>query len=929
LPGIDEIFRLQVKTIKHIPVYLRSRVAASLSASLSRIAKNPENVKAWSDFFLFFPCVLRQHRIRGGKRRRHQPIAHFLASSLSRWESGDIAGLWDNARAEMDRRQHLLSSSNSRRVRRVKQLVREGRFGKAASALTSGGVALPSDDVVRALEAKHPVRDQPWVPCTPPPEASTFDSSEVRKALLSFPNGTAGGSSGCLAQHLKDCLDCRAPQIADSFLSSLRDVINVLSKGLAPTSIARSLAGGKLVALNKKGGGVRPICVGEVLRRLVSKLFCGLYKDEAAGFFSPQQVGVGVSGGSEAILHSLSAFVEAFGNDSAYVMLKIDFRNAFNLVSRRDFISRLRESKFTGMCSWVEWCYSVFGDLHLGTSTISSCEGVQQGDPLGPFLFSLSLSGITDHIQRLCPSLALNVWFLDDGTLVGTTTDVRKALGAIIEFGPDMGLFLNLQKCELWWPSLDPTLVADFPADIPRTSGNGVLFGREPSQADGVELLGGPIGNANFAALYMHQRLDRLEDTLRALRDIDDGQIELILLRCCLGVPRMGYAIRCCSPEAIGDTLGRFDDLLSTQLEAIIASPLTPQARRLASLPIRLGGLGISEVGRVAAPAFIASVLSTRSLQNQILARSDLPVPGFDAAVRSYTGDNNIDPREFLQQIALHQEFSQKELCDVVHQTSLDSILNSSSIRNQAAIRSNGGRHAGAFLLAVPNPQLNLRIESDTFRVLTRKRLCLPVYSPTNSRSICPECKSAALDAYGDHAEICPFSSDRVSRHNIIRDILGNDFAAAGCPIRKEVQVLPASQQIPADLYCPIWSRGRPAAFDVTITSPVQGSLIAGAAKEQGFAARQAEHRKEAKYFEACRDNGVEFIPISVESGGTWGNHALKCFKILIERLAHRTGKPRSQQARYFYQRLSIALQRCIGNTLLRRAPPSGPNTGH
>jgi hypothetical protein len=210
-------------------------------------------VEAWSEFFLFFPCVLRQHRIRGGKRRRHQPLAYYLASSLSRWEGGDIAGLWDEAREAMARRPHMPQSSNSSRIRRVKQLVRERRFGKAASALTSEGFALPSDDVVRALESKHPVRDEPWVPPTPPIEASTFHSSEVKQALLSFPNGTAGGSSGCLAQHLKDCLDCRAPQIAGSFLSSLRDVVNVLSKGLAPTSIACSLAGGKLVALNKKG----------------------------------------------------------------------------------------------------------------------------------------------------------------------------------------------------------------------------------------------------------------------------------------------------------------------------------------------------------------------------------------------------------------------------------------------------------------------------------------------------------------------------------------------------------------------------------------------------------------------------------------------------------------------------------------------------
>jgi hypothetical protein len=640
---------------------------------------------------------------------------------------------------------------------------------------------------------------------------------------------------------------------------------------------------------------------------------------------------VGVRGGSEAIIHSLASLVEDIGDDHSYVMLKVDFSNAFNRVSRRDFLARLRETEFSGMCRWVEWCYSVFGYLWLGDSVIQSCEGVQQGDPLGPFLFSLSLSGLTTEIDKRCPSLKFNSWFLDDGTVVGKVSEVLRAFNTILELGPDLGLSLNPRKCELWWPSLDSDSLGGFPMAIPRLQGGGTRSGVGPEGDDGVELLGGPIGNAAFASQHMQKRLHCLDSTLNALRDIDDGQIELLLLRCCLGTPRMGYAIRSCAPEKIRDELLLFDDMVSSQLEAIVAAPLTSDARKLASLPIRLGGLGISEVSKVAAPAFISSVLATRSLQHRILGRSDLMVPGFEAAVAEYTLSHHINPGDFHDRLAavVEQPITQRELCDVVHQATFQSIFETASLRNQALIRSNGGQHAGAFLHAVPNPVFNLCVESNSFRAILRRRLCLPVYANGRSSKICPECKTASLDVYGDHAEICPHSSDRVLRHNSIRDILGRYFISAGCPVQIEaLGILPHSQQKPADLYCPMWSNGRPAAFDVTVTSPVQGSFIAGAARERGHAASLAEFRKDSKYLFACRNVGLSFVPVSVETCGTWGSRALLCFKSLIERLAHRSGRPRSQQARFFFQRLSVALQRCIGNALLRRAPLSGLDPG-
>ena len=54
----------------------------------------------------------------------------------------------------------------------------------------------------------------------------------------------------------------------------------------------------------KKRGGVHPIAVGEVLRRLVAKSLASEAKSEAIGLFVSLHLGVGINGGAEAIIHS-------------------------------------------------------------------------------------------------------------------------------------------------------------------------------------------------------------------------------------------------------------------------------------------------------------------------------------------------------------------------------------------------------------------------------------------------------------------------------------------------------------------------------------------------------------------------------------------------------------------------------------------------
>ncbi|GJW78372.1 hypothetical protein Tco_0140054 [Tanacetum coccineum] len=100
---------------------------------------------------------------------------------------------------------------------------------------------------------------------------------------------------------------------------------------------------------------------------------------EMSNYLSNFQFGVGVSGGVEAVLHSINRVLSEYHNDRTLAMLTVDFTNAFNLVDRSTLL-------------------------------------YEQDDPLRSLLFALVLHPLVHKIRYNC-KLLLHAWYLDDGTL--------------------------------------------------------------------------------------------------------------------------------------------------------------------------------------------------------------------------------------------------------------------------------------------------------------------------------------------------------------------------------------------------------------------------------------------------------------------------------------------------------------------------------
>ena len=101
------------------------------------------------------------------------------------------------------------------------------------------------------------------------------------------------------------------------------------------------------------------------------------------------QVAVGMKGSLESAVHTVRTNIDRHNSSEDFCCFKVDMTNAvFNECSRTTFLKRI-DKEFPELMGWVQWSYHTKGDLRFGNHRIVASAGVQQGDPLDSFLFSL------------------------------------------------------------------------------------------------------------------------------------------------------------------------------------------------------------------------------------------------------------------------------------------------------------------------------------------------------------------------------------------------------------------------------------------------------------------------------------------------------------------------------------------------------------
>ncbi|GKF76422.1 hypothetical protein Tco_0225866, partial [Tanacetum coccineum] len=107
-------------------------------------------------------------------------------------------------------------------------------------------------------------------------------------------------------------------------------------------------------------------------------------------------------------------------------------------------------------------------------------------------------------IEQFSHQLLFHAWYLDDGTIIGDTKEVAKAIDIIRAEGPRLGLELNIKKTKVFWPSCNGVKVKEglFPRDIGRPTLD-------------VKLLGGAVSrDAGFISSLVVKRASRAVELL-------------------------------------------------------------------------------------------------------------------------------------------------------------------------------------------------------------------------------------------------------------------------------------------------------------------------------------------------------------------------------------------------------------------------------
>ena len=854
-----------LRSIKHIPKAARFTCARTLTSLLSAVVAHPESAANWQAILDFGFDILRCP-VRGGKR-------HNLSSTILKRCGGTASEGDFRLPPPHDLRR---ADAESLRAAAVTAKLEDGNITAAVRILCSDDSPADfSQEAWLKLQEKHPN-------CTSSMPHSASQSighsayqateAEVMKMIRSFPAGSAAGSDGFRPQHLLELV--QSSDAGSTLLAATTSFVNMLLDGLCHDDFRHIFFGGRLIALNKKSGGVRPIAIGCTWRRLAAKCANAFACNKLVSLFSPRQVGVAVKGGCEAAVHATRRYIENMSPD--HVVAKLDFYNAFNCLDRGYMLDKVAEV-IPEIHKFCCLSYSQPSTLQFGDYIISSEVGVQQGDPLGALLFCIGLHPILN-----ATSSELTIGYMDDVTLGGLGADVAADVELFQSQGSKIGLVLNIDKCEV----------------ITRQSAS--LAGTVLSRFSRIDfsnscLLGAPLhaGQALAAALENKSAvLQRAVDRLRLVPAHD----ALVLLRSSFSAPRLMHILRC-SPCHGHPALIAFDDLLRKGVSLITNSKLSDIQWTQACLPIRDGGLGIRRASSLALPAFLASAASSAALQASILGNHVVvPDSSVETARQTWSSMYDTDPPAGLSANL------QRSWDTPIIQMDMRSVLvAASTAEDRARLLAIKSSHASDWLFALPISSCGLRLDDEAVRIAVGLRLGLHLCQT----HLCP-C-GTTVDTRGLHGLSCKRSSGRATRHQQLNDLVYRALRRADVPAAKEPAGLTRIDgKRPDGLTLIPWQGGRSLTWDVTVVDTFAASYLAVNSIASGGACAAAVARKSAKY--ASLTSTYIFLPIAVETLGTINSEALDFLTELGRRIA--ANSKDNREASFLFQRLSVLIQR-------------------
>lgn len=844
-------------------------------------------------------------------------FSQHLTRRLALWKAGKVTELLAEARTIQSRLPDLdsrIGMTTEKLNRRFALLIGKGNIHAAISLITEhgkGGVLDLTPEVRAALQSKHPLA-QPMDPDVllqgEPLEVNpvlfeALTGDVVRKAALAT-QGAAGPSMGdsYLWRRMLVSFKASSADLCEAIAGVAR---RLATEHVDPAGLS-AILNNRLIPLDKNPG-VRPVGIGEVLRRIIGKSVMATLRKDVMHAAGAAQVCAGQPAGCEAAIHALRQLFAALGTDA---VLLVDADNAFNRLNRGVALHNMRFICPPLATVLINIYRSPARLFVTGGMELSSEEGTTQGCPLAMAMYALSVVPLIHKCRASATedcAAATQMWFADDAAAGGRLRALRLFWDLLVQHGPAYGYF----------PKASKTFIVVKPeqhAEAERIfEGTGVQLteaGPDLLHKAGQRHLGAAVGSAEFTEAYLRKKVATWTAEVDRLADVAATHPHAAYAAFVFGLRHRWTFLQRTMPTVTNHMQPLKDKIRHKLVPTLIKHEPNDLEMEMMTLPAAYGGLSFDDPVADSSHKHADSLKCTANLTGLIL-KGETQLP-------------RIDP-----------DRAAKEAVKRCHRTTLKIAADALQARlpepQRRAMELAREKGASSILTTIPIVEhgFYFDVKSD-FHDHVHLRYCWPI---DNLPSTCPCGARYSVQ----HAQICKLAGFIHMRHDDTTNFLAKCLKVVHNDVEVEPPLLPLtgetfrhrSANIQPDARADIrvrgfWTASQNAFFDTKVFYPHAPSYRS---RNLQSLFKSFESAKKREYGERITEvEHGSFTPLVFSACGGMGAEANVAIKKLAASLALKRNESYSRVVTWIRCCLAFSLARsairCVrgSRTLRRRA---------